>query len=464
MFEFVETGTYPTREGNAVYPLIDGVPAFRRICEVIESSRTNVFATITFMWPDFAMPAPYGTALQVLENAAKRGVRVHLIFWRPEAQMASHKKNAFWGSPEHRELLSTQYPNLNIRWDMAAPGYCQHQKSWLIDAATENATAFVGGINLNPNSVVEPGHPPRPDISHQNHDAYVELRGPAVADVHHNFVQRWNEASERHQQTGKFGEHADEDLAFPTTLPPECGSALVQMQRTTHKDLYSNGHPAVNGERFEISSGERTNLEQYCATIRSAQRTLYIENQYIEVEPIVTALREALSKGVEVLVVLPVTPDYSLRGDQLNESRLAFLRARAALAEFPNFMLCGLATREPSGHLTSVYVHSKLMVADGVAALVGSCNLHHYSLYGNGELNATVHDSAFALELLRQLFLEHVAMDQEMSDDLQAIKFFKATAAANRAAGANREWCGIAFEMDISTYGTLNPLDAVQED
>ncbi len=29
---FATTGSYPVREGNLVRPLIDGVPAFRRIC------------------------------------------------------------------------------------------------------------------------------------------------------------------------------------------------------------------------------------------------------------------------------------------------------------------------------------------------------------------------------------------------------------------------------------------------
>ena len=30
---FVQSGSYPLRAGNVVRPLIDGEPAFRRICE-----------------------------------------------------------------------------------------------------------------------------------------------------------------------------------------------------------------------------------------------------------------------------------------------------------------------------------------------------------------------------------------------------------------------------------------------
>ena len=35
--KFVTSGSYPTRGGNMVRPLIDGEPAFGRICEAIES-------------------------------------------------------------------------------------------------------------------------------------------------------------------------------------------------------------------------------------------------------------------------------------------------------------------------------------------------------------------------------------------------------------------------------------------
>ena len=190
---FVDSGPYPTRGGNLVRPWIDGEPAFRRICEAIETAQHTVWATITFMWPSFRMPDGRGSALDVLERAARRGIDVRLIFWRPDDETANLRRNAFWGSSDHFDLLAQHYPNLKIRWDRAHPGYCQHQKSWLIDAERETTTAFVGGINLNPHSLVAPGH----QGEGQNHDVYVELRGPALADVQHNFVQRWNESSER---------------------------------------------------------------------------------------------------------------------------------------------------------------------------------------------------------------------------------------------------------------------------
>src|SRR3954463_12222619 len=95
-FPFVTTGAYPTRGGNHIRPWIDGEPAFRRICEAIEAAQHSVWATVTFMWPSFQMPDGRGAALDVLEDAAGRGIDVRVIFWRPDEPMASHRRNAFW--------------------------------------------------------------------------------------------------------------------------------------------------------------------------------------------------------------------------------------------------------------------------------------------------------------------------------------------------------------------------------
>ena len=38
---FVTSGSYPIRAGNHVRPLVDGEPAFRRICEAVEAARRS---------------------------------------------------------------------------------------------------------------------------------------------------------------------------------------------------------------------------------------------------------------------------------------------------------------------------------------------------------------------------------------------------------------------------------------
>lgn len=443
---FVDTGCYPARGGAAVTPWIDGEPAFRRICEAIAAARVSVWATVTFMWPSFRMPDGQGTALEVLQRAAARGIDVRVLFWRPDDETAELRTNAFWGSSEHFESLTRHSPGVNIRWDRAYPGFCQHQKLWLIDAAGDGATSFVGGINLNPHSVVGPDH----RGEGQNHDVYVELAGPSVADVHHNFVQRWNEASERGRPDGRWGPRSAEDLAHPTHLPDRRGNAVAQIQRTTHAGLYGNGHPAPGGSPYPIARGERTNFDQYRAAIRAARRTIYLENQSLQDPEILRLLDAALVRGVHVVALVPAAPALSTRAP----TEAHTLRAR--LARHDHFTLCGMAGLGLDGGRKPVHVHAKLILVDDEWASVGSCNLHHYSLFGNGELNVAFRDPASVRALRVALFQEHLGVHTSELADTEALGLFRRIARANRARheAKDPEWQGMAIALDPATYGT----------
>ena len=189
---FLATGSYPPRAGNAVRPLIGGVPTFRRICAAVAAARHSVWVTPTFVAPDFQMPDGQGSFFDVLDRAAARGLDVRVLFWRPNAQSSQYGQT-FGGTPAHRALLHQRATHWHARWDTAPGGFVQHQKSWLIDAGHPTETAFVGGINVTPGNL-------------ERHDAYVEITGPSATDVHHNFVQRWNEASERTAEDGIWPE------------------------------------------------------------------------------------------------------------------------------------------------------------------------------------------------------------------------------------------------------------------
>lgn len=445
---FVRTGSYPVRAGNTVRPLVDGEAAFRRLCEAIDAARRTVWGTVTFMWPSFEMPDGRGSALDVLDSAARRGIDVRLLFWRPDTGTEDSWPNAFRGSEEQRSQLETRRSRIRIRWDRAQTGYCQHQKSWLIDAGEDGETAFLGGINLNPHSVVAPGH----QGEGQNHDVNIEVTGPSVVDLHHNFVQRWNEASERFAEDGLWGPGSETDLPFPTRVPAPRGNARVQIQRTMPHGRITDGRPASGGKAFDIASGERSIFDQYCTAIGAARRSIYIENQYIEVPEIVACLKDALERGVEVVALVPSTPIWPI---DPSPERQAFLEARAALGAFDNFTLTGIAGLGPDGRRKPVYVHSKLMLIDDSWGTVGSCNLHHYSLFGSGEMNASFwcRDSVRALR--SELFLEHLGQDTSRMGDRDSLRLFRRVALENRARldSGNHAWEGLAFALDPADYG-----------
>src|ERR1700712_1514228 len=144
---FVTPCSYPQRPGNAVRPLVDGVPAFRRIGEAVLAARHTVWLTVAFVVPDFQMPDGIGSLFDLLDGAVDRGLDVRVIFWRPNPESINYGRT-FAGSRDDLDLLEARSSRFRIRWDRAFGPYCHHQKSWLIDAGQPTETAFVGGTNL----------------------------------------------------------------------------------------------------------------------------------------------------------------------------------------------------------------------------------------------------------------------------------------------------------------------------
>jgi len=441
---FVTTGAYPVRAGNRVRPLIDGEPAFRRVCDAIDQAQARVWVAVAFLWATFQMPDGRGSFFEVLARARQRGLDIRVLFWRPDDATVHLRTNAFWGSPTHIAMLEQQASEISIRWDRGHPGFCQHQKLWLIDAGLETACAFVGGINLNPHSVVAPGH----RGAEHNHDMYLEVSGSGVTDIQHNFVQRWNEASERHAADGRWGPAADCDLPFPDRVTAACGSTIVQVQRTIHPGRYTNTHPTPGGAPFAIADGEFSNCDQYIHAIRAAREYIYLENQAIAVRPILQELMTAVNRGVAVVLVLPMVGNkIDSPADPHCES---FRDERRALANTSHFTLAGLAGRDANGTRHPVHVHAKLMIIDDVWATAGSCNLHRYSLYGNSELNIAFADAVTVRALRCELLLEHLGRDTSAFDGRSALRAFRAVAEqnANRRHGGDPDWEGIACALD----------------
>src|SRR5580700_3616922 len=81
---------YPPRAGNAVRPLVDGVPAFRRIAEAVAAARHSIWLTVTFLAPDFHLPDGSGVLFDVLDHAVDRGLDVRVIFWRPNQESTGY--------------------------------------------------------------------------------------------------------------------------------------------------------------------------------------------------------------------------------------------------------------------------------------------------------------------------------------------------------------------------------------
>jgi cardiolipin synthase A/B len=431
---FVENACYPVRLENCVRPLIDGGPAFRRIIEAVEAARHSVYVIVAFCHRAFEFPDGRGSVFDLLDRATVRGIDVRVLFWRTNAATEETRATCFDGTPGQRTMLAERGTVFSIRWDRADEQVgCHHQKSWLIDAGQPGETAFIGGINMNPSQVAEPGH-----RAGGHHDAYIEVAGPAASDVHRNFVERWNAASDKRRADGIWGKCGGEDMVPPGHDSPACGSSVVQIQRTLHR------------------RGEKDILDQYLAAIDAAEQTIHIETQALLESAVIERLDAALRRSVRVGVVLPAEPEAGLRRLREHPQIRPIFDALGALDAHDHFTLIGLASR-PGGDRAqprkATYVHAKLMTVDDRFLTVGSCNLHLWSLHRQTEMNASVLDPAVARALRCELLDEHLELDTSGVDGDEAAKLLSEVARRNAMTGFDGHWQGNVLALDARRYG-----------
>ena len=225
----------------------------------------------------------------------------------------------------------------------------------------------------------------------------------------------------------------------------------MQVQRTLHPGRYRDGQATPDGQKFDVAAGERSNLDQYCAAIDAARRSIYIENQYVDVPEIIDSMHRALRRGVDVVLLMPAEPDVVL---PVPAERRAILDMRANLGAYASFMLAGLAGMGADDRRKPVYVHDKLMLVDDEWATVGSCNLHRWSLFGNSEMNVAFFEPDAVRALRCALLREHLDHDTAGLHDREALRLFRRVAKDNRRKldAGDHAWQGLAFELDPATY------------
>jgi phosphatidylserine/phosphatidylglycerophosphate/cardiolipin synthase-like enzyme len=429
------SGPYPARPGNRVRAFVDGPQIMRRIGEAIANARHSIWLTVAFYSDDFLLPDGQAPLFDVLDRAVARGLDVRLLIWRPNPETAPSPR-MFGGSPEHRERLARRGSRFKIRWDRAATVFCQHQKSWVIDAGQPSETSFVGGLNLT-------------SVAMKLHDVYVEVTGPSATDVRHNFVERWNEASERHAPDGNWACDGSDELPYAACTGDPCGASTVQIQRM------------LDPCRYEAARVERSILEQYQRAIDAARRAIYLQNQAIPMPEVARHLLAAVERGVDVVLLVPPVPEqyvYEARHDPQQASRFWGIEA---LGRHENFTLAGL-TELHAGKRRAAYVHAKMMVIDDIWATVGSCNLHPFSLAGHTEMNASLWDAEVAQGLRRTLLDRHLGVATGHLDDRAALRLFKDVARANRRRmeAGEADWQGSVFGLSPETYGRKTGVKA----
>ena len=450
--------SYPVRGGNRVHLWAGEAAFYGELARAMRGARRAVWLTTSFFHREWRLPD--GTLwLDALQRCADAGLDVRVLFWRNLRFFS--RRNLFQGTPEDLEGLRRRGATWRARWDSSGEDehHCHHQKLWIIDPGEDDAVAFVGGMvktRLDTHQRVAAGHP------EGRHDATLEIRGPAVVDVEHNFVQRWNGAwSDPSSPTPWPSASEAGPLPWPARVPPPRGATAVQVLRTVKPGLYREQPPPPGAAPFAVEAGEDSIWRSYMEAFEGARSWIYLENQHPGEERLLEALERALERGVRVLMVVPGEPMEAIvrekrRAEAGEETRYrGTFEALGRLGRFEHFCLASLARWDSpaTGGVEEIYVHAKVAVVDGAWVTCGSANLVDLSLCrDHTELNAACEGEAAAMQALDALLGAHLA-GPAPGPGLGMIEAGTAEARANaRRRAAGEPGGGVLVALDPAGY------------
>ncbi|ACA91214.1 MULTISPECIES: cardiolipin synthase [Burkholderia cepacia complex] len=329
-------GGMPFLGGNSVRTLVNGDATFSAILSAIDDARDYVLVQF-FIVRDDALGRMLRDAL--LARAAT-GVRCCLLydsigsFDLPHSYVDALRRG---GVEVHPFATNRKFVNrfqLNFR---------NHRKIVVVDGNR----AFVGGHNVG---VEYLGAKPR--LSPWR-DTHIEIRGPVVASIQYVFAEDWHWATQKLPP-----------IALPPPAQPGDGMHCLAV-------------PMGPADKQETGS------LFFVESINAARERVWITTPYlVPDEAVVSALKLAVMRGVDVRILIPSRRDHyvvfeasKLYARDLVDAGVKVFRYR------PGFL------------------HQKVVLIDRIAAAVGSANLDNRSFRLNFEVMVMTVDRAFAGEV-----------------------------------------------------------------
>jgi phospholipase D1/2 len=296
---------------------------------------------------------------------------VHLLAWDFAILYALER------DPFPSLKLGWQTPDrIRFRLDNVLPaGASHHQKIVVID----DALAFSGGMDLavrrwdtswhhldDPHRC-DPSGKPYPPF----HDVQMAVDGDASQALAELVHERWQRA------TGEpIPVMATESSPWPDVVA-DFKDVDVAIARTL---------PVCNGQQ-EVREVERL----FADMIASAEREIYIENQFLTCTAVAVALAKRLRENttLQALLVAPHTPAKWLEYHTMRNGRIRFWRMLrdAGVTNRVRLMCPEIRSGERVAH---TMVHSKVMIVDDRMLRVGSANLNNRSMGTDTECDLVI--------------------------------------------------------------------------
>ena len=326
---------------NNVKLLLNGVETFSAIKEALSNAKHRINLEYFIMSDD-----EIGRSIkEILSERSRAGVKVRVILdaigsWHLGRKFISELRNS--GVNVHVFMPLTLF---NLRLSLT---HRDHRKIITVDGHT----GFLGGLNIG-------------DVYlKQWRDTHLRIKGDAVAELDRIFFRMWDSLN----------------LKKNKTSPEELNSKIIDisnLNKNNNSDVPVRIAASGPGKEFRIIADE------YIKIILNAKKRLWITTPYlVPDEKLLNAFYKAASKNVDVKIIIPFKANHILVSwaSQYNIDRLLEHGIRIFVYQ-------------------DRFIHAKTLIADELAASVGTTNLDMRSLEMNYEVQAFVYSSKLVKEL-----------------------------------------------------------------
>lgn len=339
----------PLVVGNRTTLFPDGESTYAAMFKAIAAAKDHINVE-TYIIEDDEIGKKFSDAL--IEKQ-KHGVEVALIY---DGVGSLQTPKAFFQRLKDSGIKVLEFNPVNPL--EAKKGWQVNQRDHRKLLIVDGQSVFLGGINIS--SVYSSGSAGKRSSAAKTEDktpwrdTHLLVEGPVVAEFQKLFITTWNKQK---------GEPLPERKYFPPQT--QKGKEVVR----------------AIGSSSDDASGKMYNT--LLSAIGSAETSIYLTNAYFAPdEKIMNALGDAVSRGVDVKIILPGKTD----------SGLIFHAGRSYYNEL---LASGVEIYERGEAL----LHAKTALIDGVWSTVGSTNLDWRSFLHNDEVNAVVLGSAFGAQM-----------------------------------------------------------------
>lgn len=353
----------PLSVGNKVELLQNGPNTYRSMFAAIDNARDHINME-TYILEDDEVGQRFAAAL-IAKQAA--GVQVNLI---RDSVGTLNTPSEFFTRLSAAGIKVLEFNPVNPATAKAgwAVNQRDHRKLMIIDGHI----AFLGGINISGVYSGKSSNMPS-DVKSADkmpwRDTDLRLEGPVVAELQKLFIETWEKQK---------GEPLAKRNYFPTPKPK--GHEVVRAIGSSPDDPYSLIYATL------------------ISALQSAQTEIWLTNAYfVPDRQLLTELKEAVARGVDVKMILPSSTD-------------SWLVFNAGRTHYTELLKAGVKLYERHG----VLLHVKTAVIDGVWSTVGSTNLDWRSFVHNQEVNVVVLGPEFG-DKMRAAFIADLAKSDEIT-------------------------------------------------